>query len=310
MGGFEMQSRFATCQRVLGLTLVFFGLFGGLGAREALAENEFRFAWTVPSRAVVTETVLKKGKTATLRYEIKLSAPPGSTNLHLRLENLSFLKVEGWNMSDKKVQNEVKRLEALASAIPTLVVSRSGKLVGLKGLDEMIEKILSQSGADENRRREIAKMMRTPQVFRSLEKKCAEFWTAWVSLWVGLEVAPGEKLPVAQEIPLPDGNTLLVPGNVTRRQPDPHAPADAVLEMESLLEGEVARRAFGDAIAHLIPQASRMERLSRATKVRAITDPQTLRPRSVTMETVTNLKMEGELATELVERHIYHFDWK
>ncbi len=53
-----------------------------------------------------------------------------------------------------------------------------------------------------------------------------------------------------------------------------------------------------------------LEKSKRMTHVRTVTDPKTLRPSFVSVETVISVKVKGEHEGRQVEKHEYRFDWK
>ena len=85
---------------------------------------------------MVSETTTKDTQRGTIRYEAVLSSDPKSKHLALRLEKFSFVEMGGIDLKDPSAQEGLQQALALASAIPTLVISREGKLLDVSGMDE------------------------------------------------------------------------------------------------------------------------------------------------------------------------------
>jgi len=289
---------------------------GGASAEED-APKPLRFAWTVPSTGVVTETTTKKGRTGRTRYRITLSRMEQGDDLRLRISDFELLSVAGAALEDR-VQRAV--LSALSGAIPDLVIGPDGRLRDVVGFERVMEATLAAfekmdpappAEVIEGVRRQLS----SPHWVATIKQSAGDFWTCWVGVWAGLEVRPGAKHEMETSIPLPDGSTLAVPA-IVERHGSAEGPAGAVkLTFTSTIEGENGR-ILADAITRALrqttgrePPEGTYESMRRVVRLEVTTDPATLRPVRATSEKTTSVKVKGQPEAAQVERHEYEFAW-
>ncbi len=296
-------------------------LASALGQTEPARPPAATFSWPVPGRVTVTERTEKKGQAAVMRYDIAIARAADGRRIELRYENMRFLEVAGRSVTSTAAQAELAPVLALASAIPTTVVSPEGKYEDMVGLEEMIEALLRHLREDlatpAGQMKATEATLRSPAMVAQLRAKLGDTWGLWVGLWVGLELAPGATLDVETSIPMPDGST--VPGSLTfEHLGKAAAPPGAVrLSARTLLEGEEARKAMERwirGVAKSTPGAPTpperiFESFRRETRVSVVTDLATLRPAHARSEmNVTVKETSGKSATSR-EVHDYTFEW-
>ncbi len=140
-----------------------------------------RFGWGVPSRVRVTEKVLKEGERATLRYDAVLEQGTEG-KLHLRLERFEFGELEGVDLEAPELQEELKMILTLTSAMPVLVLAPDGQPTDVIGFEEMIEKVLATLPAvNAQTQAAVETRLRSPRMQATLKAKVMEFWRVWVA---------------------------------------------------------------------------------------------------------------------------------
>ncbi|HYO71285.1 MAG TPA: hypothetical protein VEU33_34920 [Archangium sp.] len=274
-----------------------------------------RFAWPAPSRVTVTERTLKKGKRAVMRYDAVLTARKEGGH-ELKLDKFHFLERDGHDLTKGPLSPEIKEATALASAIPTLVLSAEGQLVDMAGVEEMLERIYKMMPEDQ--REQMRAMFERPEMKEALKQKGGEFWTAWVGTWVGLELAAGEESSGTMQTQLPSGPVDTVV-TVRHRGPDAEHKGAVRLELESVLEGEPFRKAMVASIAQMLQAATPQDKeqpdvdamvksARRVSSAEVVMDAASMRPFSARRSEVSKLVV-GDKESETIEEHEYSFVW-
>ncbi|WNG32352.1 hypothetical protein F0U61_01080 [Archangium violaceum] len=286
-------------------------------AEAPAAAPALRFAWPTPSRVTVTERALKKGKRAVMRYDAVLSARQGG-GYELKLDNFQFLEMEGRDVTKGEQPPGLKAATALASAIPTLVLSSDGQVEDLVGFEETMERSLALVPEEQGMREQIRKVLAQPAMVQAMKQKAGDFWNAWVGAWTGLDLAAGQERSGTVPMQLPSGSVDSVM-TVRHRGPDADRKGAVRLELETVLEGEPFRKAMAGMVAQMAQGASApgkappdfdamLKSARRVSTVEVVTDGATLRPYSVRTAHVTKLQVEDELREER-EEHEYSFAW-
>jgi hypothetical protein len=276
-----------------------------------------RFAWPTPSRVTVTERVLKKGKSAMMRYDAALSARQGG-GYELKIDKFQFLELEGREVPQGELPVELKAATALASAIPVLLLSQEGEVQDVVGFEEAMERALAQVPEEQGMREQLRKVLSQPAMAQAMKQKTSEFWNAWVGAWTGLELPEGHEStgPVPVRLPAGPVDSLVT---IRHRGPDAAHKGAVRLELESVLEGEPFRKAMVGFVAQMVQAGGAQDKAPRdfnamlksarrVSKVEAVTDAATLRPYSVRTTQVTKLQVENQ-EREQREDHAYSFDW-
>jgi len=276
-----------------------------------------RFAWPTPSRVTVTERVVKKGKSAVMRYEAALSARQGG-GYELKIDKFQFLELEGQEVPKGELPPQLKAATALASAIPVLLISKEGEVQDVVGFEQATERALALVPEEQGMREQLRKVLSQPAMAQAMKQKTSEFWNAWVGAWTGLAMAPGYEStgPVPVQLPAGPVDSLVT---IRHRGPDAAHKGAVRLELETVLEGEPFRKAMVGFVAQMLQAGgaqgkappdfnAMLKSARRVSKVEAVTDAATLRPYSVRMHQVTKLQVENQ-EREQREEHEYSFDW-
>lgn len=287
------------------------------------AADTFTFAWPVPSKGVVTETVLKRGKTATTRYGIVLDKMPKSSDYELRFENFEFLELNGVDLSipenRSKLGPMLKQITVMGNMIPSLQIDKDGFVVDVIGMDQMVERVTNLLPVeDEALRNSLKNMVQTPEMVAQLKEKTKDFWRVWVQTWSGFDLKPGQQKTEKTNVPVL-GTILSVPMTLKNEGPVKDAPGYFKLTGESVLAGPAARKAFGSLMAKLVSEVpakpgtkpfspDMIKDMKRSQHYSVVTDPKTLQPREAHLEAVIDLTVGEETKSQL-ERRDYKFDW-
>lgn len=290
----------------------------------AHAAHEMKFKWPVPSRVGVTETALKKGQTAKLRYDIVLEKQKTGDNLELKFENFQFLEVNGMDLSAPEAQTLlgplIQKLSAMQGALPSLIIDPQGVAVDVAGMETLTDKALGLvPNADSKLRASIEAVMKSPEGVAQVKQKTKDFWRVWVQTWVGCSVAAGKEKTVDTEVPFMNGKMLTVPLVIRNEGKVAESPGDVQLTASTTLEGEEATKAFAEMMQKLTSQipvnegakpfsADMVKALKRVTKFTVVTNPNTLQPKSAHSEIVTDVTVEDKSKSD-TEKHDYTFDW-
>ncbi|WP_375767752.1 hypothetical protein NR798_39695 [Archangium gephyra] len=277
--------------------------------------SALRFAWPVPSRVTVTERILKKGKRAVMRYDAVLSARKEG-GYELKLDKFQFLEREGQDLTKGPLPPGIKEATAMASAIPTLVLSAEGELVDMVGVEEMLERIYKMM--PEERREQMRAVFERPGMKEMFKQSGGEFWNAWVGAWVGLKLAAGEEGLVTGQSQLPSGPVESVV-TVRHRGPDAEHQGAVRLELESVLEGEPFRKTVVATMTQLFQGATppgkeppdvdaMVKSARRVSRAEVVMDSATMRPYSARRYDVSKVVV-GDKESETIEEHEYSFAW-
>ncbi len=277
------------------------------------ASSALHFAWPVPGRVGVTQRAERKGHASTLHYFLYVTQGPGGDTLEVRFKDFKFLDLAGQDMSSPEVQAALEQVRSYVAVIPTIVVSPEGEYMGVRGLDEMIDKVLSgglTKQKDPKKAAAVALAMKSPESKAQIEAKCGDYWNSWVGQWKNLTLAPGETGTSEVQIRLPGGGFASSPVLFEHHGATPGEPGLVRLSTSALLEGDAARAALGAYMKQISPDDNIViERLRRVMRSSIDTDPLTLMPRRVRLESVLEIKVAGAAATKSRQLDEYEFDW-
>lgn len=274
-----------------------------------------RFAWPVPATVQVTETALKNGKEAKMRYELRISRREDG-HLRIRYGDFEFLEMAGMDVSSERMQKLLAPVFAMTSAIPDYVVNEDGEFVQADGIDEMVERVAGLLAATrgeegEKEAERLAEAMKRPETRELLSAAVANYWNAWVGAWLGWDVPSGESAAVDTSLPF---GGVEIPARLAVTHHGDAAGEEGCLRLSqrTVAEGPEVAKAVAHVVARMAGEAANEEPgdVSVVNEVEIVTDPKTLCPRSVRTSKVIRLTPEGATEPrEQVERHHYVFDW-
>jgi hypothetical protein len=279
------------------------------------AAEAFKFNWPIPGRVQVTDTALKKGKTAKTRYVLKISRMPNG-GAKIGFTDFEFLELEGFDIESAVMRKVLAPALAITKLIPSFKIDRAGNLIEVMGMEAVIEELL-QLEEDEAVRAQLTKALKAPELAATMEAAAASYWQQWVGYWIGLDLARGEArdgeqestflgVTVAQSVTIKNlGESLNYPGKT-------HLKLDGVIGGEALLKAAIAALREFETTAGRNPDEVPVDLVDQGEKsliVELVTDVQTLMPVYVKTEEIVKLKLKGEEVGTQIERHKYKFDW-
>lgn len=275
-------------------------------------DARWRFDWSPPCRVPVREVVEKKGQIAVLRYAIDLQPSAQDGVLEVRFLDLRFEELNGQDVSGPAWQQRLgPTVRAASDAMPTLLVSREGLYLGLRGYEETIRKIEEMQPRPDGA--SVAAFLRSaPAQEMVVEKVGDTYWRTWVEAWLDWPLDPGASREDAIPYALPGGDSTS---------------AQVRAEHQGLTEGYARLRLTvtvgGPAIASLLepllqelvgpsPSAAELDALLKGaravTRLYVETTPETLRPRLSRFEREVDLEAQGEHPQQR-EVHTLTWDW-
>jgi hypothetical protein len=282
----------------------------------------FSFGWTEGASVSVTEVVDKGEGVSTEQYTVTL-VPREDGNLGVVYSDFSYIEFRGQKMTPE-IEKEMAPMLALARAIPTVVISRTGQVVGIDGFEMMIEgleKVMISKGATPEEARVASEMLRAPGVEGLLINTVKAIWSVWVADWIGLDLEPGKDsagfVPVNEAAP--DGPKKRV--RVEHRGASEEHPGAVSLASAVVLDGDAAvamLRPMFDGMLEAVQgeERAKVQELLIGLEGSIIregtvhTDPATLRPMQATMTKTTKITLAAlGLNQNKVETHSYTFDW-
>lgn len=295
---------------------------------EAAEPVLLEFGWPVPSSAVVTEEILKKGNLAREEYRITLEEE-GEDRLRLSTSDFRILSFNGRPATDPALADAMAQTQAIAGMIPDLLIKRSGEPVGVDGLDELIEETLaflseSDPEGDAEALEGTRKMMRSPQMRAGLEQVILDPWNLWVGAWTEIEIAAGEK----HEFELTTSfGEMAIPtrGTLEHLGAEKDVPDTIHLRLTTVIDDpEAGRQLFAQVMAMMKEAGADPTELQavreqvgfrRTVELDAWVEPATLRPhraRSRARSLISGPDPEdpSEITSqESLELHVYTFEW-
>lgn len=289
-------------------------------AEAAKTAGGLTFGWAQDSRVLITEEVVKKGNTTVQTYWITL-APRPDGNITVSYSDFAFLSINGTEVTPE-MKGQLGALETMTGAIPDLVITPEGVMVGLEGMDAMITEVITflrdVEKTDPQVLASTEAMLRSPQMEQVLQGSAQTAWNSWAGDWVAMDLAPGETWEGEIESASP-GKTQ--PITMTHHGEEAEFPGKVHLSYTTTMDKDLAMpllmplieqiAAAGgakdeDGFTKLVAEAD----ISIALNVRTITDPATLRPVAAFTEKTVVMKLESAGVDQTqVESHAYRFAW-
>jgi hypothetical protein len=286
----------------------------------ALADDQpapLKFAWPVPSKATVTEKVLKQGHKATTRYVVTLEPDGKSADFKMHISDFEFVELDGHAATEPALAPQIAQATAQSKMIPDLVISADGRVKDVVGLEAAVEAQLAVLEKSENPQLRasvpsLRAMLARPETIATQKRESSRIWQWWVGEWVGRVIPAGPDVQTKFAIRCPDAVDREAPTSL-RRKTSADGPEMAQFSRESTLEGDDAKpvvEAYVNkmkAMTGRVPPEITGMRLCERTVVS--TDPATLRPKRAFSEAIGTLYVKDQPERTDVERHEYTFEW-
>ncbi len=286
----------------------------------ALAEDQpapLKFGWPVPSRATVTENVVKKGHKATTRYVVSLGPEGKTTDLRMHISDFEFVEIEGRPATDPALAPQLAQASVMAKMTPDLLIAGDGKVKDVVGLEAAIEaQLAALEKSDDQRLRasvpSLRAMLSRPEAVAVQKRVSSGIWQAWVGEWIGRAIPEGRTVETKFPIQCPDNVERDAP-TVLRRTTSSDGAGMAQFSRESVLDGDDAKpvieaylKKLGEATGRVPPEVTGMRLFERVV---VSIDPATLRPKRAFSESIGTVHVKGQEDRVSVERHEYTFEW-
>lgn len=280
------------------------------------------FSWPVPGKVRVTETALKKGRTAVFQYDLITKPVANSRDIEVSYRRFEFVSIQGLDLNSAEIRQKLAPTLAIMSALPSFRINPKGELLEVIGFEEMLQRVLDTSllagNIDAKVRNKVISMLSEPTTIATLKEKTANYWDAWVGAWIGLPNKPGAvynlggeytafgaNVPYAAQIKQLKTKGSSKPGKVSFRLTS-QADGDA---MKNAVAGLMHKTITGKSSSRNTFDLSMIQFADRTTTIGIVTDARTLRPELVLTESIVKIKMQGEDPQEQLERRKYEFDW-
>ena len=271
-------------------------------AAPAGEKQAFIFGWKVPCRVPVVRTSEKRGKSAKLRFFVA-ARPTKDDKIEVRVEDTEFLVIDGRDATTPEAKAQLAPMMGLMGIPVPMIISREGEYLETRGLDELIERLLSSSVVtkDPKAAEQMKQSLRSPQMKATLIAAAGDSWNAWVGAWVGLEARPGEV--IEGEDSTPGAGDDRIPVRVRVEHHGPTTGSFVKVSVTSTVEGEKARSAVAgmvrDMVGPDVPKDKQitLDKLRRVARTEAETDPKTLLPRHVRIEQTSEMVINGQAVT-------------
>jgi hypothetical protein len=281
--------------------------------------TRLHFAWPIPSRGVITATMHKGTDNFRSRYEMVAERDPATKNIAVHFQNFSFLEIEGVDLHAPGYQASLRQSLALASAVPTILVSDQGRVVGITDYDAAVTKALAAVADAPEMQANLRQALENPVLAKAMKSQADDNWNEWVSFWLDIDIPASGSAPFKQQVPLLDGTVVDAPANIRRGAPDPAFPNDVVVEVETSPDTVQLTQSLGRLLEKMSKEnppadgatfhADALESAARSSKMRLVTDPKTMRPDFASEETTTTINMKGEPVRKETSLKEYRFDW-
>ncbi|MFQ5955379.1 MAG: hypothetical protein ACE5JZ_09985 [Kiloniellales bacterium] len=93
------------------------------------------FDWPAPATIAVTSNVLKKGRTAQVRFNLVTERDRGDGSIFVTLKDFDFVRFDGDLVDTPEEKAALAPVLALTSIVPGFEVSKDGQLISLVDFD-------------------------------------------------------------------------------------------------------------------------------------------------------------------------------
>ncbi len=298
-------------------------LSGGLAAQDH-APRPLRFAWPVPARAKVVETIPGEGPpTIELTYTIDVDRESPGSPRRVKFSGFAFRRLGSDSLSGVERADFVAMTVPGLVARPNLVIDDSGRATATEGFEASVRSMLAMLP-------DVAPAM-TPDLRTKIENQWLAVdardlavgrvqadWESWVGAWIGFVPKRGESEPKSIElkhggVDVPAEVTLQVVPDVTVDENHVRLLSRTVANGESaqtamqrIVNAAEQKRAKHDGDA---PRERKVLRYEIEDAVEAVVDRRTLQPTFVHVRRSREVAIEGETPAKRLEDRRFDFEW-
>jgi hypothetical protein len=232
---------------------------------DASAPAELRFGWK-PGWLAVVEKVHKKGREIETAYTLWIA--PIDEGLSVTYRDFRFISLSGLGLEDAAVAAVIDDIDDIEAEIGVITpvgfrVTSEGTFIGLLDVDTMLSQFEVVQG--QQKATELRQLLEDPQWRELTEQAAAAPWRAWVEVWLGLDVEPGDILEAEVESEFA-GAALLQHVRVEHLGLDDDRPGHVRLRYESRIDDPRYWSAVGNLAANL-PDKPAPEKLEKMREV-------------------------------------------
>ncbi len=305
------------------------------------------FAWPTSGKVRVTESTVKNGSTKNnpiengsygkTAYDLVITQNEQTKELYIDYDNFEIIDAHGLSVDPLMREKQLELSTELTTNLPGFTISEKGILLAAGNIDpvEFTKKMLNSELAkgldDEESRTKLVNLMQS-QKFRQLsqlikaqvEAEIHNIWYDWVRLWIDMPLSVGGVMETAGEDILFD---QVIPFQMTIEQLPVDKPnhenmvkwrALTVWRPSAETMDKVATSKGNQMLDAMEIQPDKRptldeplyESIERMKEVIVITNPNTLQPVSVTVETTTRSHARGRYPQKESEGRQYEFDWR
>lgn len=261
-----------------------------------------RFSLNAPLSVDVREDSEKEGQRERISFRLDVCPgnPDGYVVRHrdMRVTHFNGVPVDGTTVSPQ----ELRRMEFGLSALPAMMIDRTGAFMQVTGVDQMLEQLI-KTYPEQNLERLRAPTFKTI-LQGAVAGEMAMRWNAWVGIWARYDGQRGGP----QNLMVPP---MAGPLTVTRSDARNAVPGAIRLEgrhLFSIAELHAAARTLNPAIAD-----TGLDLQDMVHRGELLFDVETswpeIRPRLAHSRSMTHATIEGQ-EVDIVEDHVYRFDWE
>ena len=286
---------------------------------KAAQPKELKFGWPENGKVKITHTTFKKGREMRVAYELQMSKV--DTGIEVTMTSIKLLGFEGANLANPKVNEKLQAMITPGLSIPRFRVSNEGQLLEVLDIDLYLKNVAAAQAADptatQEQQERTQAILNSSLVRQGMEERVAGYWSAWVGAWVEMPVKLDEviEMQMEEEIfehPVPmsvrveqlNDRRAAAKGLVKYRMTT-EADAKAIFKAAATMFKGMAERAGKSADIDSISISNAEKRAT--TEV--ITDPKTMKPVEVVIDSYTAFEMPGEKPSEAVTMDHFEFEW-
>lgn len=282
--------------------------------------GKFTFKWECPGEVIITDEAVKKGKSAKLRYKLRLHRKEGETNLRLSWLDFEILEVEGRPVTpiEKMMLTSMGVGKTMYS---DFIISPEGIFLEVDNIEKTVDatvNLLQKASRNPDALKDMEKMKHNEQLKEVMTNATKQLWMAWAEAWIGMDLDKGQVVRFeGKESVLSGMPGIRMRGKIENLGESSEYPGKVHLRITTEPDSKESLR----FIAGFVKQFSskqlspkEVEQMKDAalkckSVVETIIDPYTLKPSRVFREKDIAVSAPGAGGAKMYESHTYHFEW-
>ncbi len=229
-------------------------------------------------------------------YHLDMCPGPGGT-LQVNHRGVEVTQVDGAPTAGKEKTPELRKIEAAASALPTMLIDRSGVFVRGAGYEEMIKRATKTFPGPEFA--DLRGFLASGQAPAILDMTLAQLWQTWVGVWLLFDPSRGPTQETKDFDAGPDASPIRLSfGGLTPE----HLVRLAAHRVPSRAEMAKLAGVTGPAGPQKLPEQTAV------LDWNVETDWPDLHPVRARSRRVVSMTVQGK-EQSVADDHVYRFDW-